>query len=265
MASSASPRSILITGASRGLGAALAAHDAQPEVSLFLGGRDQTALSEVKATCVAKGATVEIAVVDVLEETKMRAWIERADQTRALDLVIANAGVSADTTAESDQTRQAKAVAGESQRLAQQVFAVNVYGVLNTLYPALGCMRPRGEGQIALMSSLAAFHGLPGAPSYCASKAAVRLFGEAWRAMLAHEGLKINVICPGYIKTTMTEANEFAMPLMMPPAKAAHIIARGLARNKARISFPWQMRFLIWLIATMPGAWRDRLLRQRKS
>src|SRR3546814_18811977 len=88
-------------------------------------------------------------------------------------------------------------------------------------------MRPRRRGQIAIMSSLAAFRGFPGAPAYCASKAAVRIWGEALRGMLGREGIEVSVICPGYVKSRMTAHNDFHMPLLMEAGRAAAIICRG--------------------------------------
>jgi short-subunit dehydrogenase len=120
-------------------------------------------------------------------------------------------------------------------------------------------MTARGHGQIALMASLAAFHGFPGAPAYCASKAAVRVWGEALRGEYAAKGVGVSVICPGYVKTPMTDANDFPMPFLMSPERAASIIMRGLARNKARIAFPWPMYAAIRLIAALPPGLTDPL------
>lgn len=260
MSTPPTPQSILITGGSRGIGAALATHYATQGVTLFLGGRDQKALKEVEEACVAKGARVFTKDLDVLDQTGMRAWIQQADDQAPLDLVIANAGVSAGTGTEGF----------ESQEQAQQIFAVNVYGVNNTLYPALlrmlerngdGKTNGRGhKGQIALMSSMAAFYGFPGAPAYCASKAAVRVAGEALRALYKDRGTKINVICPGYINTDMGSVNQSYRPMRMSAERAARIIARGLAKDKARIAFPWPVYALVWLISNLPAAFTDWLL-----
>ncbi len=243
------PKSILITGASSGIGAALAYHYAKEGVHLFLGGRNEERLKAVAKKCEKKGAKVSTAIGDVLDNISLRNWIEQADKHAPLDLVIANAGISAGTGGN-----------GESQEQAQMIFAINVYGVNNTVYPAMEIMKKRGHGQIAIISSLSGFYGFPGAPAYCASKAAVRVMGEALRADLRPHGVKINVICPGYVKTPMTDANDFPMPLMVETDKAAAIIARGLEKNKARISFPFAMRFLIWLIFNLPAFLVDRLL-----
>jgi short-subunit dehydrogenase len=140
------------------------------------------------------------------------------------------------------------------------VLSVNVDGVLNTVLPVLPRMVARGRGQIALMSSLAGFRGFPGSPTYCASKAMVRVWGEALRPELAARGIEVSVICPGYVTTRMTAVNTFPMPFLMPAERAAQIIKRGLARNKARIVFPWRLYAVVRLIAALPPAWIDPLL-----
>lgn len=123
-------------------------------------------------------------------------------------------------------------------------------------------MVARHFGQIALMSSLAGFRGWPGAPSYSASKGAVRFYGEALRGAVAHTGVKINVICPGFVRSRMTDQNDFPMPFFMEADKAACIIAKGLARNRGRIAFPWQMHFMSWFISILPDALAQKILKR---
>ena len=142
------------------------------------------------------------------------------------------------------------------------LFAINVDGVVNTVQPAIDAMLPRGRGQIAIMSSLAALRGFPGAPTYCASKAAVKIWGEALRGALHHRGIAVSVICPGFIRTAMSAENDFRMPLLMSADKAAAIIRRGLARNRARIAFPWRLYAAVSLVASLPPALIDPLLRR---
>ena len=108
--------------------------------------------------------------------------------------------------------------------------------MLNTVEPALAPLLARGRGQLALMSSLASFRGFPSAPAYCASKAAVRLYGEALRGRLARHGIVVSVICPGFVRTPMTSANPFAMPLIMTPARAAAQFMRRLAGPRGRVA-----------------------------
>ena len=174
-----------------------------------------------------------------------------AERTTAqpLDLVLANAGVALPV--------------GPLDERAERVrltFAVNLMGVVNTVEPAIALMAARRRGQIALMSSLAGFRGLPSAGAYSASKAAVKAYGEALRGELAALGIAVSVICPGFVKSRMTEANKFPMPLLMESIRAAAIIKRGLARNKARIAFPLRLYAAMRLLAALPPALTDRWL-----
>lgn len=242
-------RAVLITGASSGIGAALARHYARQGAWLFLGGRDAPRLTSVAEACRALGATVEMRVGDVTDRAAIRAWIEAADELAPLDLVIANAGVSAGTGDDH-----------ETEVQARRIFAINLDGVLNTVHPAIDRMSARGCGQIALVSSVSGFRGFPGAPAYSASKAAVKVYGEALRSDLRRCGIRLSVVCPGFVATPMTAVNPFRMPLLMSADKAAAIIARGLARDKARIAFPFPTYFGAWLAAALPPALADRML-----
>jgi len=244
-----SPTSILITGGSSGLGAALAECYAADGVRLVLSGRDAGRLDAVAAACRTRGATVETAILDVADAATTERWVQESDDAAALDLVIANAGISGSDGG-----------AGQGAAATRRIFAVNVDGVVNTVRPALDRMLPRGTGQIAIMSSLAAFRGMPSAPAYCASKAAVRSWGEALRARHAKDGVAVNVICPGFVRSRMTEGNPFPMPLLMDADRAAAIMRRGLARNKARIAFPLRMYWGAWLMGVLPPGLVDRML-----
>lgn len=243
------PRSILITGGSSGIGEALALEYAAPGVFLALTGRNGDRLEAVAAACRARGATVAARTLDVRDATALAAWLAEVDRAQPLDLAIANAGVSAGT-----------GTFGESARQARDILSVNLDGVVNTVQAALDLMRPRRRGQVAVMSSLAAFRGFPGAPAYCASKAAVRVWGEALRGMLARDGIGVTVICPGYVKSRMTAKNDFPMPFLMDASRAAGVIRRGLAANRARIVFPRRLFAAVWLLALLPPGWTDPLL-----
>lgn len=244
------PRSIVITGASSGIGAALARAFAAPGVQLALTGRDSERLNAVASECRDRGATVISAQIPVTDRTAMADWLKSIDSATPVDLLIANAGVSAGTGR-----------GGESEEQARAIFDVNLLGVLNTVHPLLGPMRARGRGQIALMASLAGYRGFPGAPAYCASKAAVRVYGEALRGELAAEGVAVSTICPGFVKSRMTARNPFPMPFLMTAERAASIIRRGLSRNRARIAFPGPTAAIAWLLMTLPASWVDVLVR----
>ncbi|MDD5587466.1 MAG: SDR family NAD(P)-dependent oxidoreductase [Alphaproteobacteria bacterium] len=240
------PRHILITGASSGLGAALAEAYAAPGILLSLQGRNPDRLNQVAEKAMRRGTRTTAAVLDVADAEAMKAWILACDNEQPLDLVVANAGISAGTGSGEETEEQARAI-----------FDVNLIGVLNTLHPILPRMIVRKQGQIAIMSSLAGFRGFAGAPAYCASKAAVRVYGEALRGDIRHRNVKINVICPGFVKTPMTDVNRFPMPFLMTPERAAQIIKKGLAKNRARIAFPWQMYALVRLFTALPSGMLD--------
>lgn len=244
------PRHIVITGASSGIGAALAEAYAAPEVRLSLSGRNPERLANVADRCRQRGASVETQLLDVEDQTATASWIATADAAHPLDIVIANAGISAGMGA-----------GGESDEQARAIFRTNLDGVLNTVQPAAARMRAHGGGQIAVISSLAAFRGFPGAPAYCASKAAVRVWAEAQRPHLATQGVGMSVVCPGFVRSRMTAVNDFPMPFLMDASESARIIRKGLARDRARIGFPWPLTAAVWLLAALPPAWTDRAMR----
>jgi short-subunit dehydrogenase len=247
----APPVSILITGASSGLGEALARAYARPGATLFLSGRDGVRLDAIAATCRLMGAEVRAATIDVADCDAMATWVTTAEAHRPLDLVIANAGISAGT-----------GLGGESAEQTRAIFAVNMDGVLNTVLPALPALRARRAGQIAIMSSLASFRGLAGAPAYIASKGAARLWGEGLRGWLAPDNIAVSVICPGFVATRMTARNRFPMPFLMDADRAATIIVKGLSANRGRIAFPGVLRAAVWLIQVIPDAVADWLGRR---
>ena len=245
------PRSILITGASSGIGAALARAYAGPGVALALTGRHGDRLEAIAEHCAKQGASVTTGLLDVTERAALADWIAGVDAAQPLDLVIANAGISGGTD---------KAGGGEGADQVRRIFAVNLDGVVNTVIPALAPMRSRRRGQIAVLASLAGFRGFPGAPAYCASKAAVKTWGESLRGSLRGDGIEVSVICPGFVRSPMTDVNPFPMPLLMEADDAAALIVRRLARNQGRIAFPWPMYLLVWLISALPSWLTDRLL-----
>lgn len=238
------PKSILITGASSGIGEALAYVYASSGVTLYICGRNKERLDKVANQCCQQGASVNAVVLDVTDQQKMKEWIEAANVQNALDLVIANAGISGGTGA----------MAGEPVSQARQIFDINVSGVLNTVEPILNKMVERGAGQVVFISSLAGYRGWPTAPAYSASKGAVRFYGEALRGALKDTGVEVNVVCPGFVTSRITDENEFKMPMKMEADKAADIIKFGLEKNKGRIVFPWPVAFVSWFLSILPDS-----------
>lgn len=240
------PKSILITGATSGIGAALTHEYAAPGIRLVLSGRNAERLAAVAADARAAGADVETAIIDVTDAEAVGRWVEAADDAGPLDLAIANAGLSGGTHG-----------GGESVAQASAIFSTNINGVVNALHPAAERMIARGRGQIAMVSSLAGFRGIPGAPAYSTSKVAVRAWGDAMRGRLKRRGVTVSIIFPGFVRTPLTDVNQFPMPLLMEAPKAAALIRRRLARGKALIAFPWPMHLLVRLMAALPNPVSD--------
>jgi short-subunit dehydrogenase len=247
------PSSVLITGASSGIGAALAMACARSGMVLHLSGRDAARLEASAASCRAAGAEVHARVVDVTDAAAMAGWIEGAGR---LDLVIANAGISAGTGQ------------GEAETAAQVrgIFATNLGGVLNTVLPALAVMAQQPadssglRGRIAVVASIAAFVPAPGAPAYCASKAAVDAWVAASIPSARARGVQLTSLCPGYVVSAMTAANRFPMPGLMPAGRAARIMLRGIAAGRRRVVFPWWMGAAARLAGLLPLGVSARLL-----
>lgn len=241
--------SILVTGASSGLGEALALDYAAPGVTLFLSGRDAARVEAVAAACRSRGAIANGHVVEVTDRDAMAAWIAACDALAPLDLVIANAGVAGG----------GDVIGIEAE--ARHVLPVNIDGVVNTVLPILEPMRRRKRGQIAIMSSLAGFRGFATAPAYGASKAMVRVWGEGLRLRVARDNVGVTVICPGFVKSRMTDANDFFMPFLMDAPRAARIMRRGIDANRSRVTYPWPMAAIVWLLTVLPPALTDRLVK----
>lgn len=246
-------RSVLITGASSGLGRALALACAAPGAVLHCSGRDAARLAETARAAAARGAAVRPAVLDVRDAAAMAAWISAAGR---LDLVIANAGVSAGSGGG----------APESPAQMRLLVETNLLGVLNTVAPALAAMRaqtpgPDGvRGRIAVIGSIAGFLPAPGAPTYCATKAAVDAWTVATAAAAARAGVAMTSVCPGFIRTPMTAGNRFAMPGLMAADRAAAIILRAVARGRRRVVFPWWLGLAARLVGALPPCLATALL-----
>jgi len=242
-------QSILITGAAGGIGREVSLAYAEPGVHLFLGDIDASHLEEVTAACRDRGAVAQETLADVTNRRDMAEWILAADAQKPLDLVISLAGISKGTVRREETFEEIRSV-----------LAINLEGLLNTIEPILPRFRERRRGQLAFTSSYAGFRGFPVAPSYCATKAAIRVYGEGLRARLHREGVGVSVIIPGFVRTPMTDANPYFMPFRISAPRAAAIIKRGLARNKPRIRFPRPIPLVVHFLSLLPPAWIDRFV-----
>ena len=245
------PLTVLITGATGAIGSALAKAYAAPGVTLILQGRNRNNLMALSSACEAAGALVYHHELDVRDIAAQKEWILRIDEQTPLDLVIANAGMNINIGPDG---------AGESWEEVDMLLDTNLRSTMALAHAVLPGMRERGKGQIAFMSSLAAYFGLPVTPSYCASKAALKSYGEALRGWLAPEGIKVNVIMPGYVESPMCQNMPGPKPFLLTPEKAAQIIQHGLEKNKPRISFPFPLNLGTWLLSVSHPAVAQRIL-----
>ncbi len=230
----------LITGASSGIGEALALACAQRGDLLFLCGRDRVRLEDVARRCRAQGAATYATVVDVTDREAVAAWIQASEAIAPIERVFSNAGVGTGV---------------ETTENMRKTFDINVGGTLNVVLPVLDIFqtRPLGEHrQILLTASIAGYGPLKSCPAYSATKSCVKTWGLALRGMLAPTGIKVSVICPGFVRSRLTDKNTCPMPFFMEADKAARIILRRADANVGLIAFPWQMRLATWLLSILP-------------
>ena len=251
-ARAAAPKTVLITGASRGLGRALALAYAAPGRRLALIARNPDLLSYTARLCEMRGAEVLQKRCDVTDGAALASFVADVEAGGGIDLVIANAG---------DFWGNGPNGVLEPLERALDQLKVNLEGAMLTVNATLGRMRQRKAGHIALIASLAALHPLADAPAYSASKAGLAAYGIALREMLAPEGITVSIVYPGHIDTDQTEVHVGALPFLMLPDEAAQIIAAGLARRRGSIAFPKGLLWLIRLGSLIPWQLRARLER----
>jgi short-subunit dehydrogenase len=234
-------RSVFITGASSGLGRGLSLHYAREGATVFAAARRKDELSRLGAEAP-QGAIVPVPL-DVQDSEALVKAIHRAEEEAggALDMVIANAGIGQPTNARK-----------MDWQVVKRILEVNVTAACVTLAAALPKMVERNAGHIVAVSSLAAFRGMPGNASYCASKAALRIWMESVRVDLRRTGVRATTIYPGFVKTELTAKNKFPMPFLMELDDAVQAMARGLARGAKTISFPLPMAALTRTLAAIP-------------
>jgi short-subunit dehydrogenase len=242
---------VFLTGASSGIGAALARCYADRGAQLGLFARRQDALAAIAASLAP--ASPELYSGDVRDEAALRrAAADFTARYGPADVVVANAGISRGT-----QTDYV-----EDNPVFRATFETNVLGMLHTFQPFLPSMRSAGKGKLVGIASVAGFRGLPGAGAYSASKAAAINYLESLRVELAGSGVQVITICPGYVATPMTAANPYPMPFLLSAPRAATLIVRAIAGGRRFYVLPWQMRWGGRVFSILPRALFDRLMRR---
>ncbi|KAI3590493.1 Oxidoreductase, short-chain dehydrogenase/reductase family [Cupriavidus sp. U2] len=245
------PRNIVITGASAGIGQALAHAYAAPGVALGLVARDPARLAACANQCRKAGAVVEAAQLDVRDSASMGAWLTSFDDTHPIDLLIANAGVA---------STLATACDWEDLQRTQHVFDTNFYGAMHALLPVVERMRERKRGHVAMISSLAALRGMAISPAYCASKSAIKAYGESVRPLLARDGIKLSLVFPGFVKTAMSDVFPGDKRMLWSAEKAAKHIRAKLASGRSEIAFPSLLAIGMGLLPLLPARLGDAIL-----
>jgi short-subunit dehydrogenase len=242
---------VFLTGASSGIGEALAKHYAGHGATLGLAARRIDRLGELKASLP---ATTEIYECDVRDLAQVKA--AAADFTArhgTPDIVIANAGVSFGTLTEYEEDVEAFG----------EILEINVMGIVNAFHPFIAAMRERGSGTLAGIASVAGFRGLPGGAGYSASKAAAITYLEALRVELRGTGVAVTTVCPGFIRTPMTAKNPYPMPFIIDVDDAARRIARVIDARRGFAVVPWPMAIVGRILAVLPNFVFDRVLAGR--
>jgi short-subunit dehydrogenase len=239
---------VFITGASSGIGEALARHYASPDSALGLAARRLDHLERLAASLPGRTSTYAL---DVTDTAALQA--AAADFTGRFglpDLVIANAGISIGTAGE-DMADSAK---------LQRTLDVNVVGMAASLSAFAPAMRKAGSGTLVGISSVAGFRGLPGSGAYSASKAAATSWLESLRVELAGSGVAVVTICPGFIATPMTRVNKYRMPFLISSEEAARRFARAITSKRRFVVIPWQMAIAGYCLRALPAWVFDRLM-----
>ena len=238
---SPNPKSVVISGASSGIGLALARHYLEGGATVAAFARRGELLQNLAAEFPGK---VHCYTLDVRDGPAIqRAAADFMSRAGIPDIVIANAGVSRGTLTEY----------AEDEEVFQNIMDINVLGMVKTFQPFHAAMRETRRGTLVGVASVAGFRGLPGSGAYSASKAAAITYLESLRVELHGSGVKVVTICPGYVKTPMTDVNAYPMPFILKADIAAHRIARVIGQGVPFAVVPWQMGLAGWMLRRLPN------------
>lgn len=247
---------VFLTGASSGIGAALAREYAAQGAALVLLARRTEALHALLEELPGGAARHTVFGVDVCDCDALQAACMECLQTRGCpDVVIANAGISAGTLTEFS----------EDLAVFEKILHTNLLAMAATFHPFIAAMKQRGSGTLVGLASVAGIRGLPGSEAYSASKAAAMTYLESLRVELRTTGIKVVTLAPGFVRTPMTAKNPYRMPFLMDADIFARKAVRAIARQVSYIVIPWQMGWVAKLLRILPNWLYDRALVNAKQ
>jgi short-subunit dehydrogenase len=241
----------IITGASSGIGWSLAQELARQGTRVGLVARRREKLEELADEITRQGGRSALAAADVGHQSQVTEAIQQlARELGPVELLVANAGIGMPTLLNPTNIADVEAM-----------FRINVLGMIYAFDAVLPQMIERRAGHLAGISSMASYMGLPGESAYCASKAAMNTYLEGLRIRVRDYGIAVSTICPGFVRTPMTEVNKFHMPWLLEADDAARRIVRALVRRKKVFNFPWQMACLVAITRWLPDWMLVRMMR----
>lgn len=247
-------KNVLIIGASQGIGKALAIEYSSNSSNLMLLSRNEDAIREISESINSLGGVSYFKKCDVSNKDEVKNGISFAvDSLKDIDLAIVNAGVGSPVWMENFSSEEFK-----------KVVEINTFGIAHCLEYLIPIMKKQGYGKIAGVSSLSDIRGFAGSSSYCSSKAATSLLLESARVELHKFNIKVITIKPGFVRTAMTDKNEFYMPFLMETDKAARIIHKRIEKNKRVVQFPLPTVLLTKLIRIIPNWLFDPIMRRAR-
>jgi short-subunit dehydrogenase len=243
-------KSVWITGAGRGIGKALATLFAQKGLTVYVSSRTVSDLEDLETSCRQYSGTIIAFPLDITDPGQISELMQSWEQNIGCpDLVVLNAGTYEPFTAQQLCAQRCR-----------KLFNINLQGTINCIDPVLKEMLLRNSGQIAVMASVAGYRGLPSAAAYGASKAALINFCEALRLDLQSSKVKLQVINPGFIRTSLTAKNTFEMPDLIEADEAAQAIFKGLIGQHFEIAFPKRFVSFLKLLRVLPYSWYFKLI-----
>ena len=247
---------VFITGASSGIGAALARQYAAGGATVGLVARNEEKLRALVESLPGDPKRHFALPADV---TKREEIFEAAARFEKLSggatLVIANAGMS----------HGVKTEFVEDLDVLEAVYRLNVFAMAYTFHAFIGPMKARGSGRLVGIGSVAGIRGLPGSEAYCASKSAVITYCESLRVEMRKAGIMVTTICPGFVRTPLTAANPYKMPFILEPEEFARQAVEAIASRKSFAVIPWQMGVLAKILRLLPNPLFDKILSNRKQ